>query len=129
MQWSSRYSRWLWKWQTILSLHWTWTICWNAFRSPGTISIYKISNEKHNSMNLCSKFWRYLQNTFDMPLVIQLTDDEKFLWKDLEIHETHQLTKCRGYHCLWFLHSQNVHFFQPWLYEVKHFFQYNQPQL
>ena len=26
-----------------------------------------------------------------MPLVIQLSDDEKFLWKDLEIHETHQL--------------------------------------
>jgi hypothetical protein len=26
---------------------------------------------------------RWLQETFDVPLVIQLTDDEKFLFKDL----------------------------------------------
>ena len=28
-------------------------------------------------------FHRWLQDTFDVPLVIQLTDDEKFLFKDL----------------------------------------------
>lgn len=28
---------------------------------------------------------------FDVPLVIQMTDDEKFLWKDLTIDETHRL--------------------------------------
>ena len=28
-----------------------------------------------------------------MPLVIQLTDDEKFLWKDLEIQETLKMQK------------------------------------
>lgn len=28
---------------------------------------------------------------FDVPLVIQLTDDEKFLWKDLKMDETIRL--------------------------------------
>jgi tryptophanyl-tRNA synthetase len=30
---------------------------------------------------------RWLQDVFDVPLVIQLTDDEKFLWKDITIEE------------------------------------------
>ena len=34
---------------------------------------------------------RYLQDVFDVPLVIQMTDDEKFLWKDLKIDEAHRL--------------------------------------
>ena len=38
-------------------------------------------------MHVC----RYLQDVFDVPLVIQMTDDEKFLWKDLTIDETHRL--------------------------------------
>lgn len=25
--------------------------------------------------------YRYIQDAFDVPLVIQMTDDEKFLWK------------------------------------------------
>ncbi len=28
---------------------------------------------------------------FDVPLVIQLTDDEKFLWKDLKLEEARKL--------------------------------------
>jgi len=32
-----------------------------------------------------------LQEAFDVPLVIQLTDDEKFLWKDLSAEEAHRL--------------------------------------
>ena len=31
---------------------------------------------------------KWLQETFDVPLVIQLTDDEKFLWKNLTVEET-----------------------------------------
>ena len=34
---------------------------------------------------------RYLQDAFDVPLVIQLTDDEKFLWKNLKLEEAHRL--------------------------------------
>ena len=34
---------------------------------------------------------RYLQDVFDVPLVIQLTDDEKFLWKDLGVEEANRL--------------------------------------
>lgn len=30
---------------------------------------------------------RWLQDVFDIPLVIQLTDDEKYLWKDLTLEE------------------------------------------
>jgi tryptophanyl-tRNA synthetase len=37
-------------------------------------------------------FTKYLQEAFDVPLVIQMTDDEKFLWKDLTIEETHRMT-------------------------------------
>lgn len=34
---------------------------------------------------------RYLQEVFNVPLVIQLTDDEKYLWKDLTLEETQKL--------------------------------------
>lgn len=32
-------------------------------------------------------FTKWLQDVFDCPLVIQLTDDEKFLWKPLSLDE------------------------------------------
>ena len=34
---------------------------------------------------------RYLQDAFNVPLVVQLTDDEKFLWKNLTAEECHDL--------------------------------------
>lgn len=34
---------------------------------------------------------RWLQDVFDIPLVIQLTDDEKYLWKDLQVDECNNL--------------------------------------
>ncbi|XP_066281112.1 tryptophan--tRNA ligase, cytoplasmic-like [Branchiostoma lanceolatum] len=34
---------------------------------------------------------KWLQDIFDVPLVIQLTDDEKFLWKDLSAEEARRL--------------------------------------
>ncbi|XP_050438672.1 tryptophan--tRNA ligase, cytoplasmic isoform X2 [Adelges cooleyi] len=36
---------------------------------------------------------KWLQEVFNVPLVIQLTDDEKFLWKDLTVEETKRLAK------------------------------------
>ncbi|XP_064623336.1 tryptophan--tRNA ligase, cytoplasmic-like [Lineus longissimus] len=36
-------------------------------------------------------FTKWLQETFDVPLVIQLTDDEKFLWKDLKLEQAKKL--------------------------------------
>jgi hypothetical protein len=36
-------------------------------------------------------FTRWLQKVFKAPLVIQLTDDEKFLWKDLKLEECTKL--------------------------------------
>ncbi|GIY11340.1 tryptophan--tRNA ligase, cytoplasmic [Caerostris extrusa] len=34
---------------------------------------------------------KWLQETFNVPLVIQLTDDEKFFWKDLTVEKAQQL--------------------------------------
>lgn len=36
---------------------------------------------------------KWLQETFDVPLVIQLTDDEKALWKDLKIEDAIKLAR------------------------------------
>lgn len=32
---------------------------------------------------------RWLQDVFNVPLVIQMTDDEKYLWKDLTLEQAH----------------------------------------
>jgi tryptophanyl-tRNA synthetase len=37
-------------------------------------------------------FTKWLQDSFNVPLVIQLTDDEKYLWKDLTIESAKKLT-------------------------------------
>lgn len=36
---------------------------------------------------------KWLQETFNVPLVIQLTDDEKTLWKDLTVEEANKMAK------------------------------------
>lgn len=36
-------------------------------------------------------FCKWLQDVFDVPLVIQLTDDEKTLWRDIKLEEAIQL--------------------------------------
>lgn len=36
-------------------------------------------------------FCKWLQDIFDVPLVIQLTDDEKTLWKDIKLEEAHKM--------------------------------------
>ncbi|KAF3844961.1 hypothetical protein F7725_008124 [Dissostichus mawsoni] len=35
-------------------------------------------------------FTKWLQDVFDIPLVVQLTDDEKYLWKDLSLEDCHR---------------------------------------
>jgi hypothetical protein len=37
------------------------------------------------------QFTQYLQEAFGVPLVIQLTDDEKFLWKDMPLEHAYHL--------------------------------------
>eukprot|EP00696_Hemimastix_kukwesjijk_P007908 gnl/Hemi2/20034_TR6645_c0_g1_i1.p1 gnl/Hemi2/20034_TR6645_c0_g1~~gnl/Hemi2/20034_TR6645_c0_g1_i1.p1 ORF type:complete len:447 (+),score=165.91 gnl/Hemi2/20034_TR6645_c0_g1_i1:48-1388(+) len=36
-------------------------------------------------------FTKWLQDTFDVPLVIQMTEDEKFIWKDMPLEEAKRL--------------------------------------
>ncbi|GAB2229126.1 hypothetical protein Drorol1_Dr00023261 [Drosera rotundifolia] len=38
-------------------------------------------------------FTKYLQDAFRVPLVIQLTDDEKYLWKNLSVEESMRLAR------------------------------------
>lgn len=38
-------------------------------------------------------FTKYLQDAFNVPLVIQLTDDEKCLWRGLDIDEARRLAR------------------------------------
>lgn len=38
-------------------------------------------------------FTKYLQDAFNVPLVIQLTDDEKSLWRGLDIDEARRLAR------------------------------------
>lgn len=40
---------------------------------------------------LLTMYFRWLQDTFNVPLIIQLTDDEKFLWKNLSLDEVRKL--------------------------------------
>ena len=42
---------------------------------------------------VCVCVCRYLQEVFNVPLVVQMTDDEKFLWKDLDLEEAHRLAR------------------------------------
>ena len=44
---------------------------------------------------------KWLQETFDVPLVIQLTDDEKFLWKNLELETCERLAKLNSKGEVW----------------------------
>jgi tryptophanyl-tRNA synthetase len=37
-------------------------------------------------------FTKYLQDAFNVPLVVQMTDDEKFLWKNLTLEECRKYT-------------------------------------
>jgi len=62
----------------------------------------KLENEgeSHNSCDCwgCLLTWwkmvcRYLQDVFKVPLVIQLTDDEKFFWKNLTVEECRRLAR------------------------------------
>eukprot|EP01116_Phalansterium_solitarium_P006320 TRINITY_DN18624_c0_g1_i1.p1 TRINITY_DN18624_c0_g1~~TRINITY_DN18624_c0_g1_i1.p1 ORF type:complete len:413 (-),score=150.89 TRINITY_DN18624_c0_g1_i1:199-1437(-) len=38
-------------------------------------------------------FTKYLQDVFNVPLVIQMTDDEKFLWKDFTLEQCARFTR------------------------------------
>uniref|UniRef100_A0A1A9WJ56 Tryptophanyl-tRNA synthetase n=1 Tax=Glossina brevipalpis TaxID=37001 RepID=A0A1A9WJ56_9MUSC len=50
----------------------------------------QICSPFHTTRSSC---FRWLQETFDVPLIIQLTDDEKTLWKDLKVEEAIQLAR------------------------------------
>uniref|UniRef100_A0A7I4YVP2 Tryptophan--tRNA ligase, cytoplasmic n=1 Tax=Haemonchus contortus TaxID=6289 RepID=A0A7I4YVP2_HAECO len=38
-------------------------------------------------------FSKWLQEVFDVPLIIQITDDEKFLWKDMKVDESKKMAR------------------------------------
>lgn len=38
-------------------------------------------------------FTKWLQEVFDVPLIIQMTDDEKFLWKDIKVDDAKKMAR------------------------------------
>ena len=72
-----------------------------ACRSPDSVHIYQVRLMSTYTCRVAERgrlcrahlvfLFRWLQDVFDVPLVIQLTDDEKFLWKDLKIEEANKL--------------------------------------
>lgn len=48
-------------------------------------------NSFTNAASYLFYFCRWLQDVFNVPLVIQLTDDEKFLWKDIKLEDANKL--------------------------------------
>ncbi|XP_028395883.1 tryptophan--tRNA ligase, cytoplasmic-like [Dendronephthya gigantea] len=67
----------------------------DAFESKKRFYLYTGRGPSSEAMHLGHLipfiFTKYLQDAFDVPLVIQLTDDEKFLWKNLKLEEAHRL--------------------------------------
>lgn len=51
--------------------------------------MYALSQHFITFFQLFPLFFRWLQDVFDIPLVVQLTDDEKYLWKDLTVEQCH----------------------------------------
>ncbi|KAJ8975869.1 hypothetical protein NQ317_015202 [Molorchus minor] len=62
-------------WETFLFIYWSWSILF--FVHLGHLIPF----------TLC----KWLQDVFNVPLVIQLTDDEKTLWKDMKLEEAHRM--------------------------------------
>ena len=58
-----------------------------------TKSFMLLSILRSLSVCWCNFGCRYLQEAFKVPLVIQITDDEKFLWKDLSVEESRRLAR------------------------------------
>ncbi|XP_019852788.1 PREDICTED: tryptophan--tRNA ligase, cytoplasmic-like, partial [Amphimedon queenslandica] len=67
----------------------------NAYEQNKPFFLYTGRGPSSESMHLGHLipflFTKYLQDVFDVPLVIQMTDDEKFMWRDLGLEEAHRL--------------------------------------
>ncbi|CAH1163499.1 unnamed protein product [Phaedon cochleariae] len=67
----------------------------NNFESGKQFYLYTGRGPSSTSMHLGHlipfQLCKWLQDVFDVPLVIQLTDDEKTLWKDISLEEAHKM--------------------------------------
>lgn len=68
----------------------------NLYESKKPFFLYTGRGPSSESMHLGHlipfMLTKWLQDVFNVPLVIQMTDDEKFLWKDLSLEEANRLT-------------------------------------
>lgn len=71
--------------------HFICTLDVDLLRMPSTWATWFPSSLQSLFLKFETNFARWLQDVFDVPLVIQLTDDEKFLWKDLTLEQTRKL--------------------------------------
>lgn len=67
----------------------------NQFEAKKPFYLYTGRGPSSNSMHLGHLIpflmCKWLQEVFDVPLVIQLTDDEKSLWKDISVEEANKM--------------------------------------
>lgn len=94
----------IWEEQVLLPLHWQRSLLrGHARRPPYPRYLHQVSSPfslwsqsfpwiSDSTSNSSFHFSRWLQDVFDIPLVIQMTDDEKYLWKDLTLEECHRFT-------------------------------------
>jgi tryptophanyl-tRNA synthetase len=73
-------------------------ICLEAYKKLSPFYLYTGRGPSAEALHLGHTipfiFTRYLQKVFDVPLVIQITDDEKYLYKDeLELENTVRMGK------------------------------------
>ncbi|KAK6056359.1 tryptophan--tRNA ligase domain protein [Cooperia oncophora] len=67
-------------------------------------------------------FSKWLQDVFDVPLIIQITDDEKFLWKDMKVDESKKIARenMKGLSSRWFFDPEKTFHVQRFrLYVVR----------
>lgn len=77
----------VWERPALLPLHWSRTFI--QFHARRTFNTFY--HDQVSSFLVANTLSRWLQETFNVPLVIQLTDDEKFLWKNIPLEEIMQL--------------------------------------
>jgi len=72
-------------------------ICWTATKRESPFFLYTGRGPSSEAMHFGHLvpfiFTRWLQDIFRVPLVVQMTDDEKFLWKDLTLEECYKYTR------------------------------------
>jgi tryptophanyl-tRNA synthetase len=83
--------------RNIVFAHRDFRLLLEELRKGGSFFLYTGRGPSSESMHLGHAIplllCKYIQDTFNIPFVVQVTDDEKFLWKSLELDESMRFGK------------------------------------